>query len=120
MNDRPGDGIAGAAARPTDTSPIFDALVEDGVSSFGERTLFLRRRWKTYIDLLLPPGIATDDATRGRLLALANAEAFEDLQALLGRRGELAAALELELYRFERGCLAEQARQRALAEEDPA
>ncbi len=92
----------------TDGDALLAALLAEGPLTVPERSAFLLRRYVEYKHHLVHdegagPRNEAERLRYSRLREVANVAALEDLQALLGRRGELAARVELELYSQERG-----------------
>ncbi len=67
-----------------------------------DRAIFLLRRYVDYKDALLGHcGSHPTEDLKGRLRRVANDAAFEDLQAILGRRGPAAFRVEIALRSVE-------------------
>jgi hypothetical protein len=79
---------------------LLEILLTEGPITSEERALFLKRAFVELRDKLSPPGHPQDEATRGIFRALANADTIESMHCLLGRRGPLAAQVELARYRL--------------------
>lgn len=99
-------------ARALDLAAITDddlaqVLINEGAFTAAERAAFLLQRFVLYKHHLIhgddsKPASETERLRYARLRDLADRVAFEDLQALLGRRGELAAKVEWALLDQER------------------
>ena len=86
---------------------LAQVLINEGAFTVAERSAFLLQRYLLYKHHLLhgadsKPSTEAERQRYVRLRDLADRAAFEDLQALLGRRGELAAKVEWALLDQER------------------